>query len=133
MFRYYLRGDESGYTLVELMVVILILAILFSLALVTYVGVRNSGFDTEAKSNLRHAVTAAQIYYTGKNASFTGMNAFELSKVALGISFRDGAVTSDNGVYISDVTDEGYVLQCRSQSGIIFAATGEHTKVTYNY
>ncbi|MFA5866397.1 MAG: prepilin-type N-terminal cleavage/methylation domain-containing protein [Actinomycetota bacterium] len=128
-----LLNNEDGYTLLELMVVILILGILFSLAVVTYTGVRNSGFDAEAKANLRHGVTAAQAYYTGNNAEFTGMDAIELEKLARGIGFRDGDINTDNDVYISDVTSTSYTLKCRSRSGIIFIATGEHIKVTYNF
>jgi type IV pilus assembly protein PilA len=133
MFSYYFHNNENGYTLLELMVVILILAILFSLAVVTYAGVINNGYDTEAKANLRHAVTAAQAYYTGKQATFTGMNAFELEQIAKGIVFRDGEVNTDNEVYISEVTSTSYILKCRSRSGIIFTATGEHTKADYNF
>lgn len=133
MFNHYLKGGENGYTLVELLVVMLILAILFSLSVVTYAGVRNSGFDTEAKANLRHGVIAAQAYYTEKDGTFVGMNAVELSKIALGISFRDGDVNTDDDVYISDVANAIYTIRCRSQSGIVFAATGEQTKVTFNF
>ncbi len=128
-----LLHNEDGYTLLELMVVILILGILFSLAVVTYAGVRNSGFDAEAKANLRHGVTAAQAYYTGNKADFSGMNALELEKLARGIGFRDGDVNTDNDVHVSDVTTSSYTLKCRSRSGITFIATGDHLKVTYNF
>ncbi len=128
-----LLNNEDGYTLLELMVVILIIAILFSLAVVTYAGVRNSGFDAEAKANLRHGVTAAQAYYTGNEATFAGMDAIELEKIAHGIGFRDGDINTNDDVYISDVTLSSYTLKCRSISGIVFIATGEHTRVTYNF
>jgi prepilin-type N-terminal cleavage/methylation domain-containing protein len=133
MFSYYLESGERGYTLVELMVVVLILAILFSLAVVTYAGVRNSGFDTEAKANLRHAVIAAQAYYTGKDSTYMGMNAFELQSIAPEITYRDGEVTTNNDVYVSEVSESGYILKCRSQSGIVFMATGEDARTTYNF
>lgn len=133
MFSHVGKNGDDGYTLLELMVVILIMAILFSLAVVTYAGVRNSGFDTEAKVNLRHGVTAAQVYYTEKESTFDGMNAFELEKLARGTSFRDGEINTDDDVYIADVTPNTYRLSCRSRSGNIFRAEGTQTKVEFNF
>ncbi len=80
-----------------------------------------------------HGVTAAQAYYTGNKADFSGMNALELEKLARGIGFRDGDVNTDNDVHVSDVTTSSYTLKCRSRSGITFIATGDHLKVTYNF
>ena len=65
-----LHEDESGFTLVELMVVILILAILIVMGLPTFLGVRARFQDRAAQSDLRNGVLAARILYTD-NATFT--------------------------------------------------------------
>ncbi len=128
-----MRRRESGYTLMEITVVILIVGILFSLAVISYAGVRNSGYDTEAKTNLRSGVTAAQAYYTDHDSSYKNMNALELGELAKGVGFRDGDVNSNNDVYVSNTTGGGFILSCRSASGIVFTATGTGLSILYNY
>lgn len=126
--------DEGGYTLLELMVVLLIVGILVSLAIVTYAGVQNKAYDTEAQANLHNAITAAKSYYTKQDASFAGLDARALQQEAQGIAFRDGAdALFADVVYVSGVTPTGYTLKILSQSGARFTATGDHLGVTTDF
>jgi len=50
-------GLEQGFTLIELMVVLLIIAILLAIAIPTFLGVSGSARDRSAQSNLTNAVT----------------------------------------------------------------------------
>ncbi|MFQ5966292.1 MAG: prepilin-type N-terminal cleavage/methylation domain-containing protein [Acidimicrobiia bacterium] len=54
---------EEGFTLIELMVVVLIIAILIAIAIPTFLGARNRAQDRAAQSDLRNALTAAKVYY----------------------------------------------------------------------
>jgi len=64
---------ESGFTLIELMVVVLIIGILVAIALPTFLGARARAADGAAKANLKNAMTAGVSYYVG-NGSFTGFD-----------------------------------------------------------
>jgi type IV pilus assembly protein PilA len=65
------REDEKGFTLIELMVVVLIIAILLAIAIPTFLGARNTANARAAQSDLRNALTAEQTYYAS-NQTFAG-------------------------------------------------------------
>ncbi|HUR48349.1 MAG TPA: prepilin-type N-terminal cleavage/methylation domain-containing protein, partial [Acidimicrobiales bacterium] len=54
------REDEQGFTLIELMVVVLIIAILIAIAIPTFLGAQDRARDRAAQSDLRNAFTAAK-------------------------------------------------------------------------
>jgi prepilin-type N-terminal cleavage/methylation domain-containing protein len=56
------RGKARGFTLVELLVVIAIIGILASLLTPVLIKVRQEGFKTDCKNNLRNIANAAQMY-----------------------------------------------------------------------
>src|SRR5664280_1144360 len=61
---------EAGFTLIELMVVLLILAILLAIAIPTFLGVTGSANDRAAQSNLNTALTNAKSIYQQSNQAY---------------------------------------------------------------
>mgnify|MGYP001135350547 CR=1 FL=1 len=57
------KGRDEGFTLIELMVVVLIIAILIAIAIPTFLGARRRAQNRAAQSNLRNALTAEKTYY----------------------------------------------------------------------
>jgi type IV pilus assembly protein PilA len=58
------RDDEEGFTLIELMVVVLIIAILIAIAIPTFLGARQRAQDRAVQSDLRNGLTAEKTAYT---------------------------------------------------------------------
>jgi type IV pilus assembly protein PilA len=65
-------GSESGFTLVELLVVMLILGILAAIAIPSFFNQRDKARDSDAKADARTAQTAIETYATDNGGSYTG-------------------------------------------------------------
>jgi type IV pilus assembly protein PilA len=57
------RDNDKGFTLIELMVVVLIIAILLAIAIPTFLGAQNKAKDRSAQSSARNALTNAKTLY----------------------------------------------------------------------
>jgi type IV pilus assembly protein PilA len=62
------QDKQGGFTLIELMVVVMIIAILVGIAIPAFLGARKRAQDTAAKSNLRNALGTAQTIFTDNQA-----------------------------------------------------------------
>ena len=92
-----LDREDDGFTLIELMVVVLIIAILLAIAIPTFLGARNSANARSAQSNLRNALTAEQTNWTN-NQTFGDATA--MTTVESSLSWTTAAPTAGNVVTV---------------------------------
>jgi prepilin-type N-terminal cleavage/methylation domain-containing protein len=109
------QGDnrEGGFTLIELMVVVMIIAILIGIAIPAFLGARKRAQDTASKSNLRNALATAQTIYTDAQA-YEAVGAIgtaktmldDLSKEEPSLTFVANGVASATAKQISVLTKD---------------------------
>ena len=96
------EDDESGFTLIELMVVVLIIAILIAIAIPTFLGAKSRAQDKAAQSSLRNALTNARGIYTD-TSSYASATTTALAATEPSLSFVSSA-TASTGPKVVSVT-----------------------------
>lgn len=116
--------DDRGFTLIELMVVVLIIAILIAIAIPTFLGARTKAQDRAAQSDLRTALVTAQAFYTDNETYLSGLDsastatAYQTDEPS--IDFDAVANTTATTVGVYDVDADSVALVKRSKSDEYF-------------
>ena len=110
-----IRG-EDGYTLIEVLVVVLVIGILATIALPSFLNQTTKATAASAKELAHSAQIAAETYATDHNGSYAGLTVSTLSSYDASIQTS----AANNNAYVlsvSNATATGYKVTTASSDG----------------
>jgi type IV pilus assembly protein PilA len=102
-----------GFSLIEVLVVVLIIGILAAIALPAFLGERSKGQDADAKSNARNLVSSLESYYATERKYTDADSSQEIKRSGIDIG-------SGKGQAELTLNDDTYAVVAYSQSGTKF-------------
>ena len=106
---------EGGFTLVELLVVMLIIGLLAAIAIPSFFNQRDKARDADAKSAARTAQTAIETYATDNGGSYAGADVASLIAIE--------STLADRVVDVTFPDDSLYKVTALSETGNKFSIT----------
>jgi len=113
--------SEDGFTLVELMVVVLIIAVLLAIAIPTFLGSQGKSKDRATQSALRNTITSAKTVFVD-TANYTNVTDTALRAAEPSLSFlaTGTASTGPKEVSVNPASSTTFYAAAKSASGSCF-------------
>ncbi|NMC34384.1 MAG: prepilin-type N-terminal cleavage/methylation domain-containing protein [Veillonellaceae bacterium] len=107
----------QGFTIVELLIVIVVIAILAAIAIAAYSGITNRAYDTAVRSDFANFIKKYETIRV-----LDGANQYSDPTAAMGFSFsKDAYITGRNNMYLCINPERNqYAIGAQSKSGKSF-------------
>lgn len=112
-------SSEDGFTLIELMTVVLIIALLIAIALPTYLGARQRAADRAMQTDMRTGLAAALAFYS-EEGDWTGFDATQAAREEPRLSWVNGGAPGRGQVSIHVHAGQELLLVGQSSSNRFF-------------
>jgi len=110
-------GGEDGFTLIEILVVILIIGVLGAIAIPSFLNQTSKAYDASAKELAHSAQIAVEDYATDHSGSYVGLTASALPTYDSTIQTTSNGGTNAYVLSVTNATATGYTVTTRSANG----------------
>lgn len=115
------KVESRGFTIVELLIVIVVIGILAAITIVAFNGIQNRGYDTTVQSDLKSFKTKVELYKVDNNEQYPdGSGIASLRFKASQSAYSTAPTDHSNLYYCYSTTDRsifGLVVKSKSGNG----------------
>ena len=119
------QREDSGFTLVELLVVVIIIGVLAAIAIPVFLNQRQKGYDAHAQSDLRNMANAEETYLTDYFVYTSDITALETQgfRRSINVNAWTAVPTADARYVLTACSQSGKKWQYDSAAGLSRAGT----------